>query len=64
MVKHILPQKTLRTLYETLVQPHLDYGITFWGGAHQSHVNKLIVLQKKIIRSITNSKYNEHTDPP
>lgn len=63
MVKHILPQKTLKTLYQSLVQPHLDYGIMFWGGTHDTHLNKLIVTQKKIIRNITNSKYNEHTDP-
>ncbi len=29
MVKHILPQNILKTLYETLIQPHLEYGITF-----------------------------------
>ena len=63
MVKHILPQKTLKTLYQTLIQPHLDYGITFWGGAHNTNLNKLTVIQKKVIRNITNSKYNQHTDP-
>ncbi len=63
MVKHILPQNILKTLYETLIQPHLEYGITFQGGTHVSHVNKLKIIQKKVIRNITNSKYNEHTDP-
>ena len=63
MVKKMLPKSYLKTLYETLVQPHLDYGIAFWGGTHDTHINKLKILQKKIIRSITNSKYNEHTEP-
>ena len=63
MIKNTLPKQNLKTLYETLIQPHLNYGITLWGGTHDTHVNKLIVQQKKIIRTITNSKYNEHTDP-
>ncbi len=61
MVKNTLPQKSLKILYETLVQPHLDYGITFWGATHEIHIKQLSILQKKIIRNITNSKYNEHT---
>ena len=58
MIKNTLPKQNLKTLYETLIQPHLNYGITLWGGTHDTHVNKLIVQQKKIIRTITNSKYN------
>jgi len=63
MVKNILPKQNLKTLYQTLILPHLDYGILFWGGTHESHINKLVIQQKKIIRMITNSKYNDHTDP-
>ena len=63
MVKNILPKQNLKTLYQTLIQPHLNYGISFWGGTHESHINKLVIQQKKIIRMITNSKYNDHTDP-
>ncbi len=63
MVKNILPKQNLKTLYLTLIQPHLNYGISFWGGTHESHINKLVTQQKKIIRMITNSKYNDHTDP-
>jgi len=63
MVKNTLPKQNLKTLYETLIQPHLNYGVSLWGGTHDTHVNKLIIQQKKIIRVITNSKYNEHTDP-
>ena len=63
MIKHTLPLQNIKTLYETLVQPHMEYGITLWGGTHDTYVNQVIVQQKKIIRSITNKKYNEHTDP-
>lgn len=63
MVKKLLPKQTMKTLYEALIQPHIEYGITIWGGTYETHVNKLSLMQKRIIRNITNSKYNEHTDP-
>jgi len=63
MIKNILPKQNLKTLYQTLIQPHFVYGITFWGGTYDTYLNKLFVQQKKLIRIITNSKYNEHTDP-
>lgn len=62
-IKNILPLKYKKTLYEALIKPHLEYGIIFWGGVYESHINPLIIQQKKCIRHITNSKYNEHTSP-
>ncbi len=61
MVKQLLPQKYLKTLNQTLIQPHMDY--VLWGGTHETHLNKLTILQKKIIRNITNFKYKEHNYP-
>ena len=58
-LKHYLPLYTLRTLYNSLVLPRLTYGILAWG-TNQSHLFK---LQKKAIRIVTNSKFNEHTEP-
>lgn len=63
MIKNILPSYVLKTLYMTLLQPYMDYGIILWGATNQCHLNKLNVIQKKAIRVITNSKYNEHTAP-
>ena len=48
MVKNILPQKNLKTLYDTIIKPYLDYGIIFWGGTHESHLKNLIIMQKKL----------------
>ena len=61
-VKQILPKKHLISLYYTLVFPHLTYGITLWGAAHDTHINKLIITQKKLIRAMTGSPYNAHTE--
>jgi len=62
-VKHVLSTEHLRTLYFSLIHPYLDYGIMLWGSATKALTHPLEVLQKKAIRSITNSGYNDHTTP-
>jgi len=61
--KHVLNRKYLKTLYYALVYPHIIYGITLWGNTYNVHLNKIIILQKKIVRVITNSEYNTHSEP-
>lgn len=50
-------------LYYSLIYPHLLYGILAWGGSSDIHLQPLLLLQKKIIRTITSSNYLDHTDP-
>lgn len=61
-VKHILPQKYLLTLYYSLIYPYLTYGLTLWGGTHKTYTNKILVLQKKLVRAIHKAIYNDHTN--
>ena len=58
-LKHILPENVFRTLYCSLIQSHLNYGILIWG----FESIRLDKLQKKSMRVISNSKYNAHTEP-
>ena len=46
-------------LYNTLILPHITYGIMVWG--YQG--NRLNNIQKKVIRIITSSRYNALTEP-
>ena len=62
-VKNVLPKQCLRTLYFSLIHPHLSYGILVWGNTTQSALRQTILLQKRAIRVINNAKYNSHTDP-
>ena len=62
-IKSLLTSNALKTIYYSLVYPYLQYGIVFWGGACKTHLDKLFVSQKKIIRIITNSSYRAHTNP-
>ena len=58
-LKKFLPCNTLKTIYNSLINPHLHYGLLCWG----NNANRIFKLQKKAIRVITNSKYNAHTSP-
>ena len=58
-LKRYLPENILRLLYNSLVLPHLQYGILIWG----FKPGRLSKLQKRAMRIITNSKYNAHTEP-
>ena len=58
-LKHYLPIYTLRTLYFSMINSNLNYGILVWGFSCQ----RLIKLQKKAIRIISRNKYNAHTGP-
>lgn len=60
-IKHLISKKYLRTLYFSIIYPYLSYGITLWGSAYKVHKRKLVVLQKRAIRIITGSRYNDST---
>ena len=58
-LKYFLPTYVMKTLYNSLITPHLTYGILLWG-KNLKRINK---LQKWAIRTMVNGKYNQHTDP-
>ena len=56
-----LPKTSLRSLYYSLVYPYLLYCVSVWGSTYQSNLNRIIVLQKKIIRIISKVSFDAHT---
>ena len=62
-LRHFVPTKKLRTLYNSLIQPHLDYGILSWGTAADTNINKVFALQKKSIRIISFKKKEDDSTP-
>ena len=53
-IKHIEPIDTLRVIYFAHIHAIINYGIIFGGSS--SYANKVFILQKKIIRIISNTK--------
>ena len=61
--KRTLGTDHLRKLYFSLIHPYISYGNLLWGKSYQKHIRQIETLQKKAIRIITKSSYNEHTSP-
>jgi len=51
-IRYFVDIKIIKTLYYSLVYPHLLYGIEVWGSADETLLNRLLILQKKIVRLI------------
>ena len=62
-LKHFLPTSTLLKIYKSLLLPHLNYAILSWGFAHTSNLNRLLILQKKALRSINKKPYTYPSTP-
>ncbi|KAJ8034775.1 RNA-directed DNA polymerase from mobile element jockey [Holothuria leucospilota] len=60
-LRHLLPKGILRTIYLTLVYPHLMYCSTVLSGTKTSYLHKLVLLQKRVIRYISLSGPRDHT---
>ena len=50
-------------LYHAYIYPYMTYCIEVWGCASQIQLNGLFLLQKKIIRIMSFSRYLAHTNP-
>ena len=57
-----LPETSSQCLYYSLVYPHLRYCISICGSTYQSNFSRVIILQKKIIRTISKVSIDSHDD--
>ena len=54
---------SLYTLYYSLVYPYFVYCIFVWGSTYISNFNRIVFIQKKVIRIISKSAFDAHIDP-
>ena len=62
-IKQGMPLKTRLTYYNSFVLPYLNYNILHWGNTNDNHLKPLIIIQKRIIRTIADADYLAHTSP-
>ena len=62
-LNNCLTSSAIKTIYYSLIYPHLQYGIIFWGAVCKSNFVQIFRSQKKCIRLIANSRQYDHTGP-
>jgi hypothetical protein len=49
-IRKIVPESHYKSIYHSLFESHLTYGISCWGGAYSSKLDTLFRIQKRCIR--------------
>ena len=58
-----LSTKSLRTLCFSLVYPYFFYCNLVWASTYRTNLARLVILQKRVVRTIGKSQFYAHTDP-
>ena len=51
-MRNFIPKELSLSLYHTLFESHLSYGISVWGGIGLPKLEKLFILQKRCVRML------------
>lgn len=60
--RHVLPTGVKLVLYNSLFLSHLNYCHLVWGTTTKTDLQKLFLMQKRVLRIICNVPYNFHTN--
>ena len=61
--RYLLSSATRLSLYYTLIYPYLTYCNIVWSSTYVTNLNRILLLQKRAVRILTNSEYRAHSDP-
>ena len=59
-IRHFVPKNTLRSLYYTFINPHIDYNLLNWGMASPTNLE---TISKKIKKAIRIMAFKSSDDP-
>jgi len=60
-IKDSVPKQLYKTLYHSLFESHLSYGISVWGAQSHTVLHELFTLQKHCIRTLFGSSSSKHS---
>jgi hypothetical protein len=60
-LKDCVPDNYVRSAYFAFFQSIISYGILLWGNS--VHIQRILILQKKVVRIITDSHKSDHCKP-
>ena len=58
-----MPLRIRKTLYYTIFDSHINFGVLLWGCAKNKFTKKVENLQKKCVRNVYLSNFKAHTQP-
>ena len=53
MYKTLLPLNVMKNVYYSLIYSHIIYAIEVWGSAFRTELDKILILQKRVMRLMT-----------
>jgi hypothetical protein len=59
LLKSYCDTATLLKAYYGIIYPHFTYGIALWGSASNTHIKRMLILQKRAIRHIAKLKIKD-----
>ena len=62
-LRHYTNRNTLKLIYYALSYPYLTYGNLVWGNTYPTRLQKIMNVQKKIVRLICFKSYMDHSEP-
>ena len=60
---YMIPPSIRLKLYYSLIYPYLSYCNLIWASTYKSRLHKLVILQKRAVRTIAGVSYRTHTSP-
>ena len=62
-LRHFVPRQILFKVYRSLIYLYIIYGLAAWGQAAKTHLNKILLLQKRTLRIINFPDRRDHAIP-
>ena len=62
-LRYFVSSTVLVNIYNSLILPYITYGLLAWGNASNAYLNKILVLQKRVLRLIYFTDRREHAIP-
>ena len=62
-LRHFVPRQIILKIYESLIYPYITNELAAWCQAAKTHINKILLLQKRALRIINLSDRRDHAIP-
>ena len=63
MIVFFLSGSSLLMLYKSMIPPYLNYCNLVQASSYKTSLQRIVILQKRVIRIVNKSDYCAHTDP-